>query len=70
MRVLLLLQIAAAAGSASAATHVRGARPEHAAKYEPVAGEFACFDGSKKIPFSAVNDDYCDCRDGTDEPGA
>lgn len=22
-----------------------------------------------KIPFSAVNDDYCDCPDGSDEPG-
>ena len=22
-----------------------------------------------QLPFSAVNDDYCDCRDGSDEPG-
>ena len=21
------------------------------------------------IPFASVNDDYCDCPDGTDEPG-
>ncbi|XP_077981251.1 glucosidase 2 subunit beta-like isoform X2 [Glandiceps talaboti] len=30
---------------------------------------FTCLDGSLKIPFSLVNDDYCDCKDGTDEPG-
>jgi len=27
---------------------------------------FTC-DSSKKIPYSTVNDDYCDCKDGTDE---
>ena len=31
--------------------------------------EFTCFDGSGVIPFGYVNDDYCDCADGSDEPG-
>lgn len=40
------------------------------ARYEPnSSGRFACLDGSATIPFSEVNDDYCDCPDGSDEPG-
>lgn len=31
--------------------------------------EFSCIDGSSVIPFTFVNDDYCDCADGSDEPG-
>jgi len=36
--------------------------------YDP-AKDFTCLDGSLTVPFSSVNDDYCDCADGTDEPG-
>lgn len=36
--------------------------------YDP-AKDFTCLDGSDTIPYSLVNDDYCDCADGSDEPG-
>ena len=32
--------------------------------------DFTCLDGSVTVPFSYVNDDYCDCPDGSDEPGS
>ncbi|KYR00450.1 protein kinase C substrate 80 like protein [Tieghemostelium lacteum] len=30
---------------------------------------FSCLRSNKQIPIEQVNDDYCDCPDGTDEPG-
>ncbi|KAH8873387.1 Glucosidase 2 subunit beta isoform 3 [Schistosoma japonicum] len=30
---------------------------------------FTCLDGSSAVSWLKVNDDYCDCRDGSDEPG-
>lgn len=36
--------------------------------YDPLK-DFTCLDGLFTVPFSYVNDDYCDCQDGSDEPG-
>eukprot|EP00930_Biecheleria_cincta_P021628 TRINITY_DN15977_c0_g1_i1.p1 TRINITY_DN15977_c0_g1~~TRINITY_DN15977_c0_g1_i1.p1 ORF type:complete len:620 (+),score=123.16 TRINITY_DN15977_c0_g1_i1:42-1901(+) len=32
-------------------------------------GRFRCLDGLREVLGSEVNDDYCDCADGSDEPG-
>ncbi|KAI8368154.1 glucosidase II beta subunit-like-domain-containing protein [Radiomyces spectabilis] len=49
---------------------VKGVDPAKYELYASLAGhQWECLDGSKKIPYSSVNDDYCDCADGSDEPG-
>lgn len=46
---------------------VRGA-PE-LEEYRKTSATFTCLDKSASLNFSKVNDDYCDCPDGSDEPG-
>lgn len=39
-------------------------------KYYKLSSEFIkCKDGSKKFTKAQLNDDFCDCPDGSDEPG-
>lgn len=46
----------------------RGIRHEDAAAYKkPDSGLFRCLLSGELITFDRVNDDYCDCPDGTDE---
>eukprot|EP00011_Vannellida_sp_DIVA3-517-6-12_P007673 CAMPEP_0114611814 /NCGR_PEP_ID=MMETSP0168-20121206/4308_1 /TAXON_ID=95228 ORGANISM="Vannella sp., Strain DIVA3 517/6/12" /NCGR_SAMPLE_ID=MMETSP0168 /ASSEMBLY_ACC=CAM_ASM_000044 /LENGTH=410 /DNA_ID=CAMNT_0001822795 /DNA_START=189 /DNA_END=1421 /DNA_ORIENTATION=- len=62
--VLLLLCLAAAA---SAHDRTRGVHPDQVPLYE--GKDFVCLQSGERIDGAAVNDDYCDCADGTDEPG-
>ncbi|KAF9206651.1 hypothetical protein BGZ49_002060 [Haplosporangium sp. Z 27] len=64
------LALGAAVVQASVGQTPRGVSPANAKFYVPDSnGQWRCLDGQKTIPFSAVNDDYCDCKDGSDEPG-
>ncbi|CAH8630970.1 unnamed protein product [Schistosoma rodhaini] len=43
--------------------------PISRSSFYKVGQSFTCLDGSSAISWWQVNDDYCDCRDGSDEPG-
>lgn len=65
MWLLLLLP-----ASVLALDKTHGVPLSHLSKYVPTQDAFwTCLDGSKVIPWASVNDDYCDCPDGSDEPG-
>ncbi|XP_011345839.1 glucosidase 2 subunit beta isoform X1 [Ooceraea biroi] len=72
---LLLMLIAVAASflapghvAGSGVLQIRGVPVAKNSLYRPDR-DFECLDGSRLIPFTRVNDDYCDCGDGSDEPG-
>lgn len=69
--LLLGILLGCARGSA-ADEKLIGVHPSLLSKYTPESGQPAtwkCLDGSNVIRWSSVNDDYCDCLDGSDEPG-
>ncbi|KAM9310932.1 glucosidase 2 subunit beta [Gastrophryne carolinensis] len=70
MRALLLLVglLAAVGARAVEVKRPRGVSLSNRGFYDENK-PFTCLDGSRTIPFDHVNDDYCDCADGTDEPG-
>ena len=56
--------------ASEAAILPKGVNPELSAFYSTLSsGKFHCIDGSATIPSDQVNDDFCDCEDGSDEPG-
>lgn len=43
--------------------------PFSEASFYQVGKDFKCLTSGQVIPWEFINDDYCDCSDGTDEPG-
>ncbi|TFK74377.1 hypothetical protein BDN72DRAFT_812753 [Pluteus cervinus] len=46
-----------------------GVAPGLLSRYAPTGDKWTCLDGIQVIPWRFVNDDSCDCSDGSDEPG-
>ncbi|XP_056263800.1 glucosidase 2 subunit beta [Pseudoliparis swirei] len=67
-QILLLLLLLSVGVSAVEVQRPRGVPLSKRQFYEE-GNPFTCLDGSRTIPFDRVNDDYCDCQDGSDEPG-
>lgn len=51
------------------AINISGIDPQKAQLYVSKNNKFTCFDGKKVLKYSQLNDDFCDCADGSDEPG-
>ncbi|CAH1965933.1 unnamed protein product [Acanthoscelides obtectus] len=67
-KTLLIFSVFVCETISSQVPRPRGVSLSRASLYPPDK-DFTCFDGSATMPFSKVNDDYCDCYDASDEPG-
>lgn len=68
-KALVLLSTLSTSVLAAEASRPRGVGPEFA-KFYKSTDKFTCLSNpSISIAISKVNDDYCDCPDGSDEPG-
>ncbi|XP_067625993.1 glucosidase 2 subunit beta-like [Eurosta solidaginis] len=67
--VFLILTIVMAVAEPNTLT-LRGVPPVKATLYALRSGKsWVCLDNRKTLKYEQVNDDYCDCDDGSDEPG-
>ena len=68
-RLLALVTCVIVGRAAATSASIRGIDPKIASRYSFESGAFACLSGGKTVPADRVNDNYCDCLDGSDEPG-
>eukprot|EP01018_Ginkgo_biloba_P017188 Gb_23319 [translate_table: standard] len=64
---LILLGLIAWTGSALSTPSMLGVVPQDIKRFE--LERIMCKDGSKSFSRDRLNDNFCDCADGTDEPG-
>ena len=55
--------------AACLALQIRGLDPSLQSYYLSGGNSFTCLDGLKTITHQHINDQFCDCFDGSDEPG-
>lgn len=57
------------AGEKDHGIRIRGVLVENVKRYIPNSrGNFKCLHSSEEVSYHRVNDNYCDCQDGSDEP--
>ncbi|CAK9256310.1 unnamed protein product [Sphagnum jensenii] len=64
---MLLLLFVVAVRQVSAGSKTRGISPQDLEYFN--SATIWCKDGTKSFPRERLNDNFCDCADGTDEPG-
>lgn len=70
LSIIIPLTTSAAISAQASTDKLRGVLPARRDVYTPTnAGTWKCLSGDKEIAWSKVNDDFCDCPDGSDEPG-
>jgi protein kinase C substrate 80K-H len=70
LSLIIPLTTSAAISAQATGNKLRGVLPALRSVYTPTnAGTWKCLSGDKEIAWSKVNDDFCDCADGSDEPG-
>lgn len=66
--LLLLLSVAFRCAVGTQATSLRGVAPSKLHAYQN-RSVFTCTSDQREVSIERVNDDVCDCADGSDEPG-